>query len=112
MKIRFKQALSKNNPNNPYSCKEFTANVGDVVEVSDVLGGRLMCDFPGKFVELLDGAELEVLSDDDMAELDIEVVELDAEEIEAAKIVAREVARKKNMDRLKKLNDKKKKEGK
>lgn len=112
MKLMYKIPLFKDNPDSPYSCKGLTVSVGDVVDVSSVLGSRLLSDFPGKFVEIEDDTELEVLADADMVELDIEVVELDAEEIEVAKVAARKVAYDKNMDRLTKLNAKKKKEGK
>lgn len=79
MKIKYKKPLFANNPDNPYSCKELTLVVGQEAEVSQELGSRLMVDFPGKFVEILGNTELEVLSDADMAELDIEVTDVEVE---------------------------------
>jgi hypothetical protein len=52
MKLKFQKPLSKNNPNNPYSCEELTVIVGEEFEPSDALAARLLVDFPDNFVEI------------------------------------------------------------
>lgn len=52
MKLKFQNPLSKNNPNNPYSCEELTVAVGEEFEPSDTLAARLLADFPDNFVEV------------------------------------------------------------
>lgn len=83
MKIRFKQALSKNNPTNPYHCKGWRIEVGEVVDVPKELGSRLLCDFPGKFVEVLGDTELEIVPDSELEALEIDV--MDTEEKKSAR---------------------------